>query len=124
MGTSGSIRKFSIDTIGFDVAADANLSGLLSQYENSKIPTSGPAMTKKMKRVPTIESIVLITDGPSKDTLRALNEQLADVSFSVEYASGDIWKADGTFNIESDESEENRTTISLHPTGRWTPYFA
>ena len=124
MGTAGSIRAFTIEGIVFDTAADANFSGLLSEYENSKIPTSGLAMTKKIKRVSTVESVTLITDWGSKDTLRAFAEQLADVKFSITYAHGDTLKGEGTFNIESDESEENRTTISIHPSGRWTLYPA
>jgi hypothetical protein len=123
MGTAGTPRAFSIEGIGFDLAADVNISGLLSIYENSKIATSGAAMTKKVKRVPTAESVVLITDWAAKEQLRVFAEQIPDVKFSITYAAGDVLKAEGTFNIESDESEENRTTIVIHPTGAWT-YFA
>jgi len=114
--SAGSIRSFSIDGIGFDVAADGNLSDLLDEYENSVIATSGRGMPKKMKRVPTIEGVVLVTSGAEKDVLQGLSNSLDEHSFSVEYASGDIKKISGIFNIESDESEENRTAISLQPT--------
>lgn len=113
---AGSIRKLTIEGIPFDVAADGNLSDMMNEFENSAIPTSGIAMPKKVKRVAMIEGVVLITDGGSKDVLVSYADGLAELKFSIEYASGDIKKAQGIFNIESDESEENRTTIAIHPT--------
>lgn len=123
MGVAGTPRAFSIEGISFDLAADVNLSGLLSIYENSKIPTSGKAMTKKIKRVLTVENVVLVTDWAAKEVLRTYAEQIEDVKFSFTYPDGSVLKSEGTFNIESDESEENRTTISVHPADRWT-YFS
>jgi hypothetical protein len=124
MGTAGTPRAFSIEGIGFDLAFDVNISGLMSIYENSKVATSGKAMTKKVKRVPTAESVVLITDWAAKEQLRVFSEQIEDVKFSITYISGDVLKCEGTFNIESDESEENRTTIVIHPADRWTHFPA
>ena len=112
---AGSIRKLSIEGIPFDVAADGNLSDLINEYENSVIPTSGVGMIKKTKRVPTIEGVVLITDGAAKDALSNYADGTVSVKFSITYQSGDVKKAEGIFNIESDESEENRTALSIHP---------
>lgn len=113
---AGSCRSMTIDGIAFDVAADGNLNDLMTEYENSVIPTSGRGMPKAMKRTPTIEGVVLITDGGSKSTLVTKADGISELKFSITYASGDVKKAQGVFNIESDESEENRTTISIHPT--------
>ena len=124
MSVAGTPRAFSIEGVSYDLAADVNVSRLLSTYENSKIPTSGKAMTKKVKRVPTAESVVLITNETEKEQLRTLAEQIADVKFSFTWLSGDVVKCEGTFNIESDESEENRTTIVVHPADRWTHFPA
>jgi hypothetical protein len=121
---AGSIRRMTIEGVSFDVAADGNLSDLMSEYENSMIPTSGLAMQKKTRRVPVIEGVVLITDGGSKDSLVNYSDGLDVLKFSIEYASGDIKKANGIINIESDESEENRTTISIHPESRPTRFNA
>lgn len=117
---AGTPRAFTIEGLSFDLAADVNVSRMLSQYENSKIPTSGKAMTKQVKRVPTAESVVLITSEYEKDVLRSLSEGMEDLKFSFTWISGDVVKSEGIFNIESDESEENRTTIVIHPSDRWT----
>lgn len=113
---AGSVRKLTIEGIPFDVAADGNLSDLMNEFENSVIPTSGIGMIKKLKRTATIEGVVLVTDGGSKDALVSYADGLTEVKFSIEYQSQDVKKAQGIFNIESDESEENRTTISIFPT--------
>lgn len=118
--SAGTPRAFTIEGISFDLAADVNISRLLSTYENSKIATSGKAMTKKVKRVPTAESVVLITTEAEKEQIRVFAEQLEDVKFSITWLNGDVIKSEGTFNIESDESEEQRTTLVLHPSDRWT----
>ncbi len=121
---AGTPRKFSIEGINFNLAADVNFSGLLNEYENSKIATSGPNITQKVKRVVTLESVVLITNWVEKEQLRTFANQVEDVKFSFTFQEGDTIKSEGTFNIESDESEEDRTTISIHPTGRWTHFPA
>lgn len=113
---AGSIRKLTIEGIAFDVAADGNLSDLMNEYENSVIATSGVGMIKKLKRVATIEGVVLVTDGAAKDALVSYADGTSSLKFSVEYQSRDVKKAEGIFNIESDESEESRTTISIQPT--------
>ena len=125
MATSGSIRKLTIEGIPFDVMADANFSEVFSQYEVEVIATSGKGMKKFTKRVPTVEGVVLGTSGADRERLKAWNEGLADLKFSYTNAAGDTAKAQGHFNIESNESEENRTTITLMPTsGNWTVFLA
>lgn len=122
--SAGTPRKFTIEGISFDLAGDVNISRMLSIYENSKIPSSGKAMTKKVKRVATAESIVLLTVEREKEQLRVFAEQLEDVKFSITWINGDVVKCEGVFNIESDESEEQRTTIVVHASDRWTFYPA
>jgi hypothetical protein len=120
MSVAGTPRAFTIEGIPFDLAADVNVSRMLNGYENSKIATSGSAMSKKIKRVPTAESVVLVTNEREKDQLRSFADGLDDLKFSFTWISGDVVKCQGIFNIESDESEENRTTIVVHPTDQWT----
>jgi len=124
MSTSGSVRSLSIDGISFDVMSDANLSGLLNEFENDMIPTSGSPMLKKMRRIVKVESVVLATNWAEKEVLIEFADQLDLVTFSIEYASGTILKTKGTFNIESDESEENRTSITILPSQRWSSFIA
>jgi hypothetical protein len=124
MAVAGSVYRFSIDGISFDVAADANLNTIYSEYQNSKIATSGKAMTKKIKQVQKCEGVVLITNWSEKMVLKSLAAQLDDVKFSVTYADGSTAKTQGTFDITGDESEENRTAITIEPSEGWTVFAA
>jgi hypothetical protein len=114
--TVGSVRKLTIEGISFPVLFDANLSDLESVYENSAIATSGKGMIKKVKRIPVIEGVILGCDGGSRIALISFADGIAELKFSIEYASGDIKKCQGIFNIGSYESDEGRETISIHPT--------
>jgi len=124
MKVGGSIRKLTIEGIPFDVMADANFSEVFSNYENEVIPTSGKGMRRMVKRVPVIEGVVLATSGADRERLRSFNTQLGDVKYSYTNAAGDTAKASGTFNIENNESEANRTTITLMPADEWTVFLA
>lgn len=123
MSVTGTPRSFSLEGISFDVAGDANIS-LVPIYENSKIPTSGKAMSKKVKRVPRAESLVLIMTWAEYIVVERLNESNEDLKFSIEFADGTFAKTEGTFDIESFESEEGRLTISIDPSLKWTFYPA
>ena len=121
---SGSNRKLTIEGISYDVAADANFSEMLSSFENSMIPTSGKNMRKMMKRVQTREGVVLITDADERIQLQSVAESIDDVKLSYQNAAGDEFKAEGTIEVEVNETEDNRTNCILLPRGTWTPFIA
>ncbi len=120
---SGSNREFNVEGIAFRVAADANFSEIITQFENSMIPTSGKAMRKMIKRIPTREGVVLITNAEERESLISFAEGLDNLKVSYTNAAGDTYKCEGTLEIESNETEENRTTCQVHPVGIWTPFF-
>ena len=117
---AGSLRKAIIDGVTYDVVADANVSIMLSLFENDSIATSGSAIHKKTKRVAKAESIVLGTSWEDRAVLRDVAESLDTISFSLEFAGGDSVSAFGHIHIESDESEELRTTVIFLPDEGWT----
>jgi len=121
---AGSLRGMTIDGIAFRAAADANISETITQFENSMVASSGNAMRKMMKRVPVRESVVLLTNASEREQLIALAEGLDDLQFSYTNAAGDAYRCEGTFEIESHETEENRTTVQIHPRGSWTAFIA
>jgi len=124
VAVAGSLRKLTVDGVSYNVAADANVSEIITQFENSMIPTSGAAMRKMMKRVPTRESVVLITDGADREALISVAEGLGDVPISYTNAAGDTYRCQGIIEIENNETEENRTTVQILPSGVWTAFLA
>lgn len=121
---AGSNRKLTIEGVSYDVAADSNFSEMISSFENSMIPTSGKNMRKMMKRVNTREGVVLITDADERIALKSISESVDDIKLSYTNAAGDEFKAEGTIEVEANETEENRTNCILLPRGDWTPFIA
>lgn len=121
---SGSLQSVTIEGVGYDVLGDTNISNPLNKWENDSIPTSGKAIQKKMKRVPAAESCVLGTSWEEKETLMSLADSIDTLKFALKFAGGDILRCEGHFNIDSDESEENRTTIKILPDDGWTVFAA
>ncbi len=117
---AGSNRKFTIEGITYNIAADANFTETFAEYENSMIASSGGAMRKMIKRVPTREGIVLLTEALEREQLKSFAEQLDDLKFSYTNAAGDTYRAEGTIEVENNETEENRTTIQAIPRNGWT----
>ncbi len=121
---AGSIRKLTIEGISFDVVADADLEEVVTEFENSMIATSGPGMRKMEKRIPTTSGIVLGTDSAGRATLKAFAERLTDLKISYTKAFGDTRKCQGAIEIENTTTMENRTTIQVLPSGKWTEFLA
>lgn len=123
-GTSGSIRKLTIEGISYDVAADANFSEDFSGYENEREATSGASMLRKTKKVQMLEGVVLKTNAQERIQLNSFAAEIEDIKISYTNANGDEYKCNGSINIESNETESNRTTISVSASTAWTPFPA
>lgn len=121
---AGTIRKLSIEGISFRVAGDANLTETFTQFENSMIASSGRAMRKMLKRIPQVEGVTLLTNAAERDTLKSFAEDLNDLKISYTNAAGDTYRCQGTIEITSNETEENRTTVVILPREDWTPFIA
>lgn len=117
---SGSIRKCAIGGVAFRVAADANLSMPLSEWEVTSVPTSGTNLKKMVRRSVNVEGLVLILDSDEAALIKGFAESLPNVTLSVTNAAGDTLRAEGGVNIDSFETEENRATVNLLPSAGWT----
>lgn len=122
--TTGSVIGFTVEGQSFNVAADANLSRIPTRTEKSKIPTSGKSMTKAVRRIPTIEGLICVLNAADGDALKNYAEANDDKQLSVTYAGGETYQGLGEINLETHESEENRYTVSLHPSEDWTLFTA
>jgi hypothetical protein len=121
---TGTPRKVTLDGITFDVFADTNIKEVGSKWENAAVPTSGRNMHKMTKRVESREGITLATNGAERDILKELSERNTDFPMSYELASGDVYRATGWIEFESRETEENRSTVMLHPRTDWSAFLA
>ena len=118
----GSLRKLTIEGISFDVAADADFTEIFTNYENAMIPTSGGAMRKMTKRIPAVEGVVLITDADERLVLKDFAEGLTLVKTTYTNAATDSYRCEGTIEIESNTTDENRTTCTIQPVGDWVKF--
>lgn len=121
---SGTPRKVVLNGVTYDVPADANFTLNLSGYETEGQATSGRTMFKMTKKVKSTDSVTLSTNHDEADELRGLAESLADITMSVEYADGTVYKCSGKINYESFESESNKSMITLIPSDSdgWTKF--
>ncbi len=121
---SGSVRKLTLSGITFDVLSDSNFNQTGSQTENDRIPTSGNSFQKKTKRIMKVESVIVKCDPNTRNTLEALADSLEDFSMSYTTADESVFRAKGSIEFESVETEENRGTIQLHPNAKWEKFVA
>ena len=124
---SGTIEKFTVNGVTYDVPADINITFNRSSFEIEGVPTSGRTMFKMTRRVPTMEGIVLITDAEEAEALKDVAESLADATIAVTLIDGTVYRTTGKINYESWETEENRSTITVIPAktkNAWTPFIA
>jgi hypothetical protein len=127
MPNSGTVRKVVINGVTYDVPADANITFNRASFEKEGIATSGKTMTKMTRRVPTMESVTLITTPDEMEELNDVAESIADATVSVELADGSVYKTSGQINYENYESEEGKSTITIIPAktkDAWTPFLA
>jgi hypothetical protein len=116
MSTTGSVRRLSLNGIGFGVFGDANFSKVPGVL-NEAVPTSGENVHKVTKQVGMVSGVVVDgSDGIANGQIHDLHNEINPFTMSYTKANGDVLTGTGKINIESDETEEGRITISLIPT--------
>lgn len=116
----GTMRQFQLDGISYPIAADAAASQILSKFEKAMIPTSGKAVMQMTKRIPAVESFVLVTTEGEADQLRQFAESTKLFNMSYTTAKGSTYTARGTIEFENRETDTGRTTLQLLPEDEWT----
>ena len=121
---SGTLRKCVLAGTSFDVFADVNVTFNRAKFETEGQATTGKTVFKMTKRVQTKEGLTLKCNPSEMEYLNELSDSLADITMSVEYADGSVYKATGRINFENWESETLKATVTLIPSGEWTPFLA
>ena len=124
---SGTVRRVVINGVTYDVPADINITFNRSSFTLEGVATSGKTMMKYTRRVPTMESVILMTNPAEAEELNNISETLADVTIAVELADGSVYRTTGRINYENMETEENRSSIMIIPAktkSAWTPVIA
>jgi hypothetical protein len=120
----GTPKKFTIEGISFNMAADVNISLTPTKEEVTMIATTGKGLQKRVKRIPKAESVTLLVSAEELEQLRSMSSELEEKNFSVTLADGSEWKTQGVFGMESYESEDGKVSITVEPSDDWTVLVA
>jgi hypothetical protein len=121
---TGTLRKVVLDGITYDVMADTNINFKHSNYEKEGTPTSGKTLIKMTKRIQNVESCVLGCTPDEMEDLSVKADSLTDITMAFTLADGTVYRGKGHIKFEGYESESGKVTLTLIPTGDWTPFLA
>jgi hypothetical protein len=112
MAKSGSIRKATINSITFNVAADANASKTPTKQIEG-VPHSGGNMIKETRLHGNVESLTLIVKDTEYETLESFRDSNDAFPMSYQKADGSTWTTQGFINLDNYETEENRVDVTM-----------
>ena len=124
MKKGGTLRKYMIKGISFDVAADADIEDTLTEFENSLIASSGAPLLKQEKRPVTKTGLVLLTTGAEREILKDIADGGKSERQSYTDRAGNVYRFSGSINVDSHTTMESRTTITLLPMTKVTAVLA
>lgn len=124
MSVSGSVRKFTIEGIPYDVAADANISQMPLKVANDMIPTSGKGMRKITRVTPKAEGIDLLVSSAEMQQIKEFAESLDNVKVDIETADSTVHRCVGAIQVDAHETEEGKATVIAMPEDDWTTFPA
>ncbi len=112
---AGSIRRISLNGIGFDVMGDADFSKVPGSV-NDAIATSGTTIHTIVKQVGKVTGVVVDgSDGIANQQIHDLHDTIIPFPISYTKANGDVVTGPGRINITSDTTAEGRIEIELIP---------
>lgn len=120
--TTGSMRKFTVEGVSFDLMADVDVKEIVTKYENSALATTGKTMIKKVKRVPTREGFVLAVDDTELGQLKEYAESIENLKFSYTKMNGTTYKCTGQMEVEENSTADSRTTVNVFPEDDWVAF--
>ncbi len=121
---SGTPRGVMIEGINFNTAGDTNVVQIFTVFENTMNPSSGNAYRQMTKRVPSYESVVLMTNADDREQLKFFAESTDLVNMSITLRSGDTYATRGTIEVENNETEQSRVTLQMLPEDDWVAFIA
>lgn len=123
---SGSIRKLVLAGVTFDVVADADLSEVGSQYENTAIQTSGRALRKMVRRTQSVDNVKIACNGAEKDMLKSYADKTDIITMCYQTADGSQFKTQGFIEFKSRTTADMTAEVTMIPTARngWESFLA
>jgi hypothetical protein len=112
---TGTINKLVLDGVSYDVPGDINITFNRSSFEIEGVPTTGKTVMKYTRRVPSMESVVIMASPAEMEELNNKSETLADITIAVELADGSTYRTTGRIYFENYESEEGRCSVTIIP---------
>jgi hypothetical protein len=124
MAKTGTVRKLVIEGITFLVAADADFSEIITEFENTLIANTGAAILKQEKRTQDVSDVVLITNGNQREQLASFADGGDTLAMSYTNRAGDVYRYTGQINVDNNQTMESRTTIGVLPYSKRTANLA
>jgi hypothetical protein len=124
-GTSGTLRKVTLDGTTYAVPADLNVKINYSPFKTEGIATTGDTMYKMTLRLQDIEDVVLVTKPTEANALLTLASRLTDFPISLELADGTVLRGQGRIDYDKWETQENKSSIKIIPNktrNAWKPF--
>jgi pyridoxine/pyridoxamine 5'-phosphate oxidase len=119
LNVAGTPKKLTIEGISFNLAADVDIEQIFTQFENTAIPSTGPAMRKMVKRTADSNGFVILTNADERKSLKLFAEATSPVQFTWENRAGDTSRCLGIIEITNNQTAENRTTVNVMPVDDW-----
>ena len=120
---TGSLLGCVIDGMPFAVMSDSNINFKRSKYEKEGTATSGDPLIKFTKRIQIVESLGLGCEPAEMEILAEKADAKVSVPISFELADGSIYRGVGHIHFDGYESETGKVSLTLIPTGEWTPFI-
>ncbi len=121
---TGTLKKVTLDGTTYDVMADTNINFKNSDFTKEGLATSGKTLIKMTKRIRNVESCVLGCTPDEMEDLSAKADSLTDITMAFTLADGSVYRGKGHINFDGYESDSGKITLTLIPTGDWTPFLA
>ncbi len=119
----GTIRKFSLAGVSFDVMADANVSMVGGKYTNESVPTSGRNLRKMVRRSESFNAVSVACTGAEREMLKGYAESTSDIPITITLAGGDMFTCMGWIEFETTETETGKGQLNLHPRLVWDDFI-
>ena len=109
---SGSVLDAWVDSIGYNVAADAVVN-VTEEIEKEGIRHSGGSTFKVTLKTQEIEGVDLIVTSAEAETLRAANREKDDITFGWKEEDGAIYNGVGGINITGRTSDDGKMSMTF-----------
>lgn len=120
---SGSLSSLKLKGMPFDVANDADINETIGAFVNSIIQTSGAASISQEARSQDVTGVIIIMRPGDRKIIEDLINSGVAFSISYKHRDGTAYKCKGTINAEGNTTMQNRCTLNLLPTTKWTEFL-